>query len=376
MSFFEEGDEPRTTIATERRPGRRVRGQPPRRPLDERTVLARRAGAIAALVVVVVVVVFGLRAYLMSQQTQALKNYNSNVTTLLQNEQQQVAQQFFGTLNNIAGTSGQALTADQSNLYQDAVTARMDAQTAAGWSVPGSCADAQRDLLIVLDLRYEAIDKVQAAIVQAINGPGGNAQIQDIAGDMGMIYASDILYKVRAAPLIEQALTNAGIQIGTGAVYGAAFLPDQSWTTAGYVAGKILGYTPPALGGAVGTGPHGHALVDVLVGGTALAQGSGVINPITYTKGLTFTVDFTNDGANDEFDVHTQLTLSSASTSTLTASQETRETQPGDPYSATLGFPQTPPIGPVLKLTAAVLPVAGEKDLSNNTQVYYVRFSK
>ena len=88
------------------------------------------------------------------------------------------------------------------------------------------------DLLIVLDLRYEAIDKVQAAIVQAINGPGGNAQIQDIAGDMGMIYASDILYKVRAAPLIEQALTNAGIQIGTGAVYGAAFLPDQSWTNA------------------------------------------------------------------------------------------------------------------------------------------------
>lgn len=376
MSFFEEGDEPRTTIATMRRPSRRGRGQPPRRPVDERTVLARRAGAIAALVVVVVVVVFGLRAYLTSQQTQALKDYNSNVTTLLQNEQQQVAQQFFGTLNNIAGTSGQALTADQSNLYQDAVTARMDAQTAAGWSVPSSCADAQRDLLIVLDMRYEAIDKVQAAIVQAINGPGGNAQIRDIAGDMGMLYASDILYKVRVAPLIEQALTDAGIQVGTGAVYSAPFLPDQSWTTAGYVAGKILGYTPPALGGAVSTGPNGHALVDVLVGGTALAQGSGVINPITYTKGLTFTIDFTNDGANDEFNVHTQLTLSSASTPTLTASQESRETQPGDSYPATLGFAQAPPLGPVLKLTAAVLPVPGEKDLSNNTQVYYVRFSK
>ncbi len=376
MSFFEEGDEPRTTIATERRPGRRAGGQPPRRPIDERTVLARRAGAIAALVVVVVVVVFGLRAYLTSQQTQALKDYNSNVTTLLQNEQQQVAQQFFATLNNIAGTSGQALTADQSNLYQDAVTARMDAQTAAGWSVPGSCADAQRDLLIVLDMRYEAIDKVQAAIVQAINGPGGNAQIRDIAGDMGMLYASDILYDVRVAPLIEQALTNAGIQVGIGAVYSAPFLADQSWTTAGYAAGKILGYTPPALGGAVSTGPNGHALVDVLVGGSALSQGSGVINPITYTKGLTFTVDFTNDGANDEFNVHTQLTLSSASTATLTAAQETRETQPGDTYPATLGFAQTPPIGPVLKLTAAVLPVPGEKDLSNNTQVYYVRFSK
>jgi hypothetical protein len=390
LSFFEEGDEPRTTIATRRSPGRRARASGPRRPArgpnGERTVLARRAGAVGALIVIVVVVVFGLRAYLTSQQAQALKNYNSQVTTLLESEQQQVAQAFFTSLNGVAGLAGQALESTQAALYQDFVTARLDAQTAAGWSVPGSCADAQRDLLEVLDFRYEAINKVQASIIQAINGPNRDAAIEEIAGAMGMIYASDVIYRVRVAPLIEQALTNAGIQVaGTGAggvslggtaVYDGAFMTDQSWTTAGYVAGKVLGYTPPAFGGTIGTGTHGHALQDVLVGTSALSQGVGVINKIPYTTGLTFTIEFTNDGQNDEFDVETQLTLYSQATGTMTTSTVTRETQPGGTYSATLGFRQAPPIGKVLKLTAQVLPVSGEKDLANNTKAYYVQFTK
>jgi hypothetical protein len=386
LSFFEEGEEPRTAIATERAPRRRPRvgGRTPRRPTDERTVFARRAGAIAALIVVVAVVVFGVRAYLTSEQSQALKNYNSNVTTLLEGEQTQVAQAFFSQLNGVAGISGQALEAAEAAIYQDAVTARLDAQTAAGWSVPGSLADAQRDLLLALDLRYEAIDKVSSTLTTAINGPDRDGAIEDIAGDMGMIYASDVLYQVRVAPLIEQALSSGGVQVaGTGAggvslggvaVYDGTFLPNQSWTTAGYVAGKVLGYTPPALGGTIESGPHGHSLTAVLAGSTALDP--GVINHITYTKGLTFTIDFTNDGANDEFDVETQIVLSSAQTTPLTATASVRETQPGGTYAPTLGFTQTPPLNTPLKLTATVLPVPGEEDRANNSQSYYVEFNK
>lgn len=387
MSFFEEGDEPRTAIRTERAPRRRARATGARAGharADERTVLARRAGAIAALIVVVAVVVFGVRAYLTSQQTQALKNYNSNVTTLLEGEQTAVAQPFFSQLNDVAGISGQALVSAQSAIYQDAVTARLDAQTAAGWSVPGSLAAAQRDLLLVLNLRYEAIDKVSSVLIAAIDGSDQNTGIEDIAGDMGMVYASDVLYQVRVAPLIEQALSSGGVQVaGTGAggvalggvaVYDGTFLPNQSWVTAGYVAGKILGYTPPFFGGTLGSGPHGHALTGVLAGSTELVPGA--IQHITYTKGLTFTIDFTNDGANDEFNVHTRLVLSSASTTPLTANAAVRETQPGGTYTATLGFNQAPPLDTPLKLAATVLPVPGEKDLANNTKSYYVEFSK
>ena len=389
MSFFEEGDEPQTAIRTERR-GRAGRGAAARAHVDERTVLARRAGAVAALIVVVLVVVFGARAYLTSQQTQALKDYNSNVTTLLQGEQTDVAQQFFTSLNGVAGISGGALESIQAAIYQDYVTARQDAQTAAGWSVPGSLAAAQRDLLLVLDLRYEAIEKVSLSLTTAVNGPNQNAAIEDIAFDMGMIYSSDVLYRAWVAPLIEQALSNGGVQVaGTGAggvslggvgVFDASFLPNQSWTTAGYVAGKIRGDTPPFFGGTLGVGPHGHDLTAVLAGSTTLSPGTGVagtgINDITYTKGLSFAIDFTNDGANDEFGVQTQLELSSASTAPLIATASVRETQPGGTYAATLGFKQTPPFGVVLKLTATVLAVPGESDKTNNTKTYYVQFSK
>jgi hypothetical protein len=113
----------------------------------------------------------------------------------------------------------------------------------------------------------------------------------------------------------------------------------------------------------------------VLVGGTELVPGA-TIQHITYTKGLTFTIDFTNDGANDEFNVETRLVLSSASTTPLTANAAVRETQPGQPYTATLGFNQTPPLNTTLKLTATVLPVPGEKDVTNNTTSYYVEFNK
>ncbi|MGD0197657.1 MAG: hypothetical protein ABSC56_07105 [Solirubrobacteraceae bacterium] len=345
-------------------------------------MLARRAGAIAALIVAVVVVVFGIRAYLSSQETQALKNYDSNVTQLLENEQQQVGTPFFNSMNSVAGESGQALQAVQAAIYQDAVTAQQNEQTAAGWSVPGQLAAAQRDLLMVLDLRYEAIEKVSNSIMPAVNG--SNQQVEDIAYDMGMIYSSDVIYEVYVAPLIEQALTGDGIQVaGTGAggvslggatVYSQRFLPNQSWTTSGYVAGKVTGATPPALGGSVGGGTHGHALTSVLAGTTTLVAGAGNINDITYSKGLTFTIDFTNDGENDEYDVHTDITLTSVSTPTLTARQTTRETLPGQTYQATLVLPSAPPLNVPLRLTATVEKVYGESDTSNNTQSYYVEF--
>jgi hypothetical protein len=133
LSFFDEGDEPRTAIESpvpRRRPG----GRPPsggRPPADERTVLARRAGAIGITIVVIAILVFGIRAYLASQNTQALKNYNAEVAALVESEQTQVAQPFFASLNSAPGTSGQQLQNLQGDIYEDYVTAKQDAATSA-----------------------------------------------------------------------------------------------------------------------------------------------------------------------------------------------------------------------------------------------------
>jgi hypothetical protein len=386
LSFFDEGDEPRTAIESpvpRRRPGRRSPsgGRPP---ADERTVLARRAGAIGITVVVIAILVFGIRAYLASQNTQALKNYNDEVATLVDSEQTQVAQPFFASLNSAPGTSGQQLQNLQGDIYEDYVTAKQDAATAADWSVPSADAGAQQDLLLVLDLRAEAIIKVYQQIQGALNGDSLSA-IRKIAGAMDMINASDVLYAVRVQPLIEQALVNDGIQVsGIGAggeslggesVASSQFLPNQSWTIAGYVQGRILGITTPQLGGTLSAGTHGHKIISVMAGSTVLTPGLSTINSVPYQKGLQYTVSFENDGENDEFDVITKLALSSASTQTLTAETSTRETQPGQTYSPTLGFAIAPPENTTLRLTATVVPVQGESDKTNNTLTFLVDFT-
>jgi len=338
-------------------------------------VLARRAGAIGIAVVVIAILIFGYKAYRASQNTQALKNYNSEVSTLVEGEQTGVAQPLFNTLAGAAGTAGQQLTTLAGTIYQDYDTAKLDAQTAAGWSVPSAVAGAQADLLLVLDLRAEAIYKVWQQIAAAL-GSNSLSAIRTIAGAMDMINASDVLYAVRVQPLIQEALVNDGIQVNFGGetVPSSQFLPNQSWTLAGYVAGKITGSTPTQLGGTLGAGAHGHQIVSVLAGATVLTN-SG-INPITYSKNLQYTVNFTNDGQNDEFGVITRLTLTSASTQPLTATSTTRETMPGQQVMATLAFQSPPALGTTLLLTATVVPVQGETDTSNNTLKFLVDFSK
>jgi len=385
LSFFEEGDEPRTAIESPpptRRASRRSSGGR-RPPADERTVLARRAGAIAIAVVVLAILFFGIRAYLASANTQALKNYNANVTTLISGEQTGVEQPFFASLNGAPGTTGLALTALQSAIYQDYVTANQDAQTAASWSVPSALAGAQRDLLLVLDLRAEAIDKVSQQI-ESVLDTGSTVAIKNIAGAMNMINASDVIYGVRVQPLIQQALVSDGVQVaGIGAggvslggveVIPSAFLPNPSWIVAGYVQGKLVGSTSPTLGGSIGAGTHGHKILGVMAGDTQLVAGAQG-NSVPYTNGLAYTVQFENDGENDEFGVITKLQISSASTSTLTAEFETPKTVPGQTYDPTLTFTSAPPLNTTLRLTATVEPVIGEKDTTNNTLSFYVTFT-
>jgi len=342
-------------------------------------VLARRAGALGIAVVAIAIVYFGLTAYLASQNTQALKNYNSEVATLLAGEQTQVAQPFFTQLEGAPGTAGQQLQVLESTIFQYYVSAKLDAQTAAAWTVPGAVAGAQQDLLLVLDLRAEAILKVSQQIGGALTG-GSLKALRNIAGAMNMLGASDVLYAVRVKPLIEQALSNDGIQVAGGVSIGgeqvpaSQFLPDQSWTLAGYVAGKILGSTPPQLGGSLGAGTHGHQIVSVMAGSTVLTPGSTTINTVPYSKNLQYTVTFSNDGENDEFGVITKLSLSSASTAPQSTQTATRETLPGQQVTATLAFPTTPVKGQTLQLTATVEPVTGENDTSNNQLSFLVVF--
>lgn len=352
-------------------------------PLDERTLFARRAGAIAIALVVVILAVLGINLFIASQKTQSLKNYNAQVTTLVEEQQSQVSTPFFNTLNGAAGVSGTSLVTLQTSLNEDAVTAKQEAQEAAGWSVPSQMAGAQQDFLLVLDLRLEALEQIQADITPAFGSTGATTAIEDIAGAMRMLAASDVVYAVRVEPLIEEALENDHIQVasvGTNGipvsgqdVVSSTFLPTESWTLTSYVAGKILGATPPNLGGPALIGTIGDTLSGVNVGSEQLVTPG--INDVTYSQGMVFSVNFENDSDNTAYDVTTKLTLSSATFSPIVATATESDTVPGQSYTKSLVFTQAPPLHVPLKLTAEVEPVPGETHTSNNKIVYYIEFT-
>jgi hypothetical protein len=379
LSFFDEGDEPSTTIGPP--PPRRPPSQPPgasRARLDDRTLFARRAGAVGIVVVVVILVALGVKSYLSSQKEQALKNYNAEVTALVAQQKSQVSIPVFNTLKTSPATSSTSEITLQSELFSDYQTARQEAQQAAGWSVPSQMAGAQRDLLLALNLRYEALDEIQGDLSSALGSSGQVTALEDIAGAMGLIYSSDVIYKVRVVPLITEALSAANIPVGTGAVgseqvVSSQFLPDQSWLLTSYVAGEILGNTPSGLGGAPTTGTHGHELVGVLAGTTQLQV--GVLNRVAYTPGLVFTLQFKNTGENTEFGVRTSATIDSATVPAITTTGTVQETEPGDSYNSQVSFSKAPPLGLTLRLTATVEKVPGEVDVANNKMVFLIVFS-
>jgi hypothetical protein len=380
LSFFDEGDEPSTTIGPP--PPRRPPSHPPgagRARLDDRTLFARRAGAVGVVVVVVILAALGVKSYLSSQKEQALKNYNSKVTALVVEQQSQVAGPVFNTLKTSAATSSTSEITLQSELFSYYETARQEAQQAAAWSVPTEMAGAQRDLLLALNLRYEALDEIQGDLRSALGSANQIPALEKIAGAMGLIYSSDVIYKVRVVPLITEALSAANIPVANGAVgseqvVSSQFLPDQSWLLTSFVAGEILGNTPSGLGGTPTTGTHGHELIGVLAGTTQLLPG-GVLNHVAYTPGLVFTLQFKNTGENTEFDVRTEATINSAQVSPITTSGAVQETEPGDSYNSQLSFTKAPPRGLTLRLTATVEKVSGEVDISNNKMVFLIEFS-
>ena len=242
MSFFDEGDEPRTAVTRPR--ARRPGDARDRSGVDDRTLLVRRGVAALVVVIVIVAAVLGVKAILDSQANQALRDYATKVDTLLSTEGAQV-QSFFAQLDNAYNSSNPA--AVTGNIQQTVVQEQQDYHTAEGWSVPAQMVGAQRTLVLALGLRYQALQQIDANISAAL-GVGNQVQaITAITGEMELLSASDVLYAERTRPLILQALATAGVTDVT--VAPNSFLPDNGWLVPQTTAQRILGYVPVAFGG-------------------------------------------------------------------------------------------------------------------------------
>lgn len=390
MSFFDEGDEPRTAIRSPKPPPRR----PPARarrgggPADDRTLLLRRAGAGAIALVLVIAIVLIVRAILNHQALAGLKNYNAEVTGIVQNELNSVRGPFFLALDGAGGSSNptevpttlQGYVSVEAGYYHQA----------EGWSVPSQMLGAQTYFVEALGLRYEALQGIETQLPTALGtGSGQERAIKLIAGDMERLLAADVMYADRVKPLIQQALAASGI---AGEVTpDSAFLPDVGWLQPTSVAQRILGFIPTSLGGAPTSGSPGHELLPPPQGvsvqasnGTTTPLSTTTANTFAYTPaGITFVLDVLNSGTLTEHGVQTKIYFYKAglNTSCLTKTAQIKETVPGQTYlSPILITPATCPdpgafFNEPLRMTAEVVPLPGETDTANNRQSYTVEFT-
>jgi hypothetical protein len=380
VSFFDEGDEPRTTRRTRERPPARARGggsRPPRGPRrspaapDRQTLLIRQgvAGLVAILVLVLLVV--GVNSCRNSARDNSLRDYNRNVGTIA-SESDEVGQQLFSTLTQ---QSLQPVD-QQTQLSQIRVRAQQQARRARDLDVPGEMENAQANLLLTLDLRADAIAKIASRIPAARSDQEGAAEaaLDQISGEMQAFLASDVIYLQRVVPFISEAL--ADNDIGGQRIVGGRFMDDITWLESGNVAQRI---GAQAAGGTsnqpLAPGRHGHGLVGVSVGDTAL-QPQPATNRIPASAGLAFTVRFQNQGENEETGVRVRVRVRPQTGRPISVTRTVDQTNPGAEAEVNIPLGQAPPTSTSSTVSVEVLRVRGEANVDNNAQDYTVIFTR
>ncbi len=372
MSFFDEGDEPRTT----RRPRQRPAARAPRRRSsaaapDRQTLLVRQGIAGLALLVVIILLVIGVNACQDSARDNALRDYNREVGTIA-SASDELGQQLFGTLTQ---QSTQPVD-QQTQVNQLRVRAQQQAERARNIDVPGDMESAQRNLLLALDLRADAVAKIASRIVAARGDQEGAAEAatDQITGEMQAFLASDVIYSQRVVPFINEALADA--DIGGQRIVGGRFMDDLSWLSPETVASRL---GASAGGGRtnqqVAPGRHGHGLTSVSVGDTTL-QPQPATNRIQATSGLAFTVRFSNQGENEETGVRVRVRVRPQTGRAITVTKTVDQTNPGAEAEVAIPLGQAPPTGTSTTVSVEVLRVPGEENVDNNAQEYTVIFSR
>jgi hypothetical protein len=377
LSFFDDGEEtepraseraarPRTASAAAQRPQPRRPQHRGSLPIDRHTVMVRRRFAFVAGLVLLLVIILVVNGCLKSEKQQALRNYSRSASQLAHESDEHVTGPLFTTLTGAGSKS--ALNVEV-QIDQLRIQAQNLVSKAKGLNVPGEMADAQRDLLLGLDLRVEALSKIAALVPTALGGQGQQALTQ-IAGDMEIFLASDVIFSQRTVPLISQALSKAGVH---GLVTATSrSLPNLGWLDPNTVQARITGQAPNAAKTPV-SGNHGSALVGVSVGGTTL-EPEPTINHVGGAPNPTFSAKVENSGEVPETNVKVDVTVT-ASGKQFKASHAIEKTEPGKTVTVDIPVNGVPP-GVAAKIEVNIEGVPGENDLENNKGTFLAIFGK
>lgn len=379
MSFFDDDeDEPTVAGPSPGAPRTRVGATPPRpsprRPqgggggggsLDRHALLVRRRIAAGVGVVLLIVIVLIINGCLKGRKESALKDYNQSATQIVSESDRSVGRPLFAALAGASGSTPLQVGVQIDGLRQQA---EAQAQRAKGLSVPGEMTAAQRNLLLLMDLRTEGVLKVAKQVRTALGGQSKQASTY-IAGDMENFLASDVLYSQRVAPLIAQTLSSNGIHEQTAAT--SNFLPNLGWLEPETVLARLTGKSSSSTSGTVAPGTHGHSVTGVTVGASTL-QPAPAVNHVHSGANPTFTVMVENGGSNPETNVKVEVSVTSGGKQ-LKASHVINKTEPGSTSPVDIPV-EGVAVGAASRVSVNVQPVPGETEAENNKQTYDVVF--
>jgi hypothetical protein len=371
LSFFDEGDEPtrvRTRAARPRRPATGSRGSAPP---DRQTARTRQAIALGGLIVLLILIVLGINGCLNSRKDNALKDYNRNVTAVINDSDGSVGKPFFQLMSQGARNSQDL----QVQVNQLRVAADEDVKRAKAFDVPGDMAAAQRHLELVLNLRDEGLKKIADLIPSALGrGQTATNANKNIAAEMQTFLASDVVYTERVAPLIKDALDKNGIK-GQD-IAGSRFMTSVAWLNPAYVTDRLTG-------NATGTGTtqptpglHGHGLLSTSIGDKVLQPSStGAVTTVPASANVTFTIKFANQGDSDERNVKVSIRVKGGGKN-ITQTKTIAQTKTKAEATVNIPLGQAPPVGTGTTVTVAIAKVPGEENLTNNRSEYTVIFTR
>ena len=356
MAFLDEEQDDLVVAEEPERPRRRVGGPQRRR----QQFLVRRLIGVGIGLAFLILIVIGFRGCLEARSDRALRNYDSDVATIMQ-QSEQSGRDFFNLLNSSGGTSS-SLDAQQEVLRQrDTSQTLLD--RADSIDTPGQMHDAQNAVIQTLTLRRDALSSIAQNVTQATARTQTGNAIQAISNAMGSLYASDILWTQIGKPEIQNVLDDEGVDatpLPNGKFMPANATDFLDQTTLVTKLNVLTGQT------ATTGGTHGLQLDSTSIGGQTLTPDSTNTVPADASE---LDIQLTNSGDSDETGISVTVTVGG---NQLTG--QLQALSAGEQGSVKIPLTSTPTPGTDTTVEVVVNPVAGEQITTNNTSTYTVVF--
>ncbi len=360
MSDFGSNDPDEEVVSSRsRRSGGSGRGSGGGRREDRQQLLMRRGLALGVGVVVVLLLVLGAKGCLDARKNRSLRDYANNVTQIV-NETNTLSKSFFGRLDDPGDLSVTEFTSEieSDRGAMDGFLSRVEKL-----STPGDMSEAQDSLTLVYQLRSGAMNAIAERMSTALGDEGRDRAIRQIASQMEVLSAADVLYNRVTRHQIDSTIESNGADAPE--MPRSTFMADPAkWLDPGEVEsalGGVAGGPREATDGGV----HGTGLESVSIGGTTLD--SSVSTTIPVDTDPVVEVQVQNQGESDESDVTVSVSVDG---NTLEGSIPTLAV--GE--TGTASIPLTPAPSGEVQLEIKVEGVPGEQVLDNNEASYTVNF--